>query len=118
METLHHVHAKDVAGVFLAAVKAGKPAFGQGFHAVSPRAVTLRGYAAEVAGWYGRTADLRFEDFEAWQRRMGEDLAGQTLSHITHSPSASMEKAKRLLGFEPEYTSYRAVRECIASFGL
>ena len=118
METLHHVHAKDVAGVFMAAVKAGGVSFGEGFHAVSPRAVTLRGYAIEVAGWYGRQADLRFEDFEAWKARMGEELASQTHSHILHSPSASMEKANRLLGFTPEYTTYQAVRECIASFGL
>lgn len=36
MGTLHHVHAADVAGVFLAAIRAGEPSFGQGFHAVSP----------------------------------------------------------------------------------
>jgi len=118
METLHHVHAKDVAGVFLAAVKAGAPSFGQGFHATSPRAVTLRGYAQEVAGWYGKKADLRFEGFDAWRARVGDDIADQTWTHITHSPASSMEKARALLGFTPEYTSYEAVRECVASFGL
>ena len=97
---------------------AGKPSFGEGFHAVSPRAVTLRGYAAEAAGWYGKKADLRFEDWQAWKSRVGEGMADQTLTHILHSPSASMEKAKRVIGFVPEYTTYQAVRECVASFGL
>ncbi|MDR1439106.1 MAG: NAD-dependent epimerase/dehydratase family protein [Clostridiales bacterium] len=118
METLHHVYAGDVAGVFYAAIVAGAPAFGQGFHAVSPRAVTLRGYAEEAAGWYGREANLRFEPFGEWRKRMSDADADATLSHISHSPSASMGKAKRILGFEPRYTSYEAVRECLAGFGL
>ncbi|MDR1157558.1 MAG: NAD-dependent epimerase/dehydratase family protein [Oscillospiraceae bacterium] len=115
METLHHVHARDVAGVFLAAIRAGAPAFGQGFHAVSPRAVTLRGYALEAAGWYGRQADLRFEPYDVWKTRVSEEEAEATLSHIAHSPSASTEKAARLLGFAPRYTSFEAIRECLAS---
>ncbi|MEL7604240.1 MAG: NAD-dependent epimerase/dehydratase family protein [Bacillota bacterium] len=118
METLHHVHARDVAGVFMAAIRAGERSFGQGFHAVSERAVTLHGYATEAAGWYGRQAELRFEGFETWKERVSEEHAEQTYTHITHSPSGSMEKTKRVLGFEPEYTTYLAVRECIASFGL
>jgi nucleoside-diphosphate-sugar epimerase len=118
MESLHHVHAKDVAGVFMAAIKAGEVSFGQGFHAISPRAVTLRGYAIEVARWYGKRANLKFEDFKIWKERMGEELSDQTFTHIIHSPSGSMKKTKSLLGFEPEYTTYQAVRECIKFFGL
>ena len=118
METLHHVHAQDVAGVFLAAINAKEPSYGQGFHAVSQRAVTLRGYAAQVASWYGKTADLRYEPFETWAKRVTQDEAEQTLTHILHSPSCSMQKAKDLLGFTPKHTSYEAIRECIASFGL
>ncbi|MDR1808650.1 MAG: NAD-dependent epimerase/dehydratase family protein [Propionibacteriaceae bacterium] len=118
MECLHHVHAADVAGVFQAAISAGEPAFGEGFHAVAPRAVTLRGYAEEVAGWYGRTADLRFEPFDAFKARIGPKLAAQTLDHIAHSPNASMAKAEAVLGFVPRHTTYQAIRECLASFGL
>jgi nucleoside-diphosphate-sugar epimerase len=118
METVHHVHASDVAGVFMASLKTGGPAFGQGFHAVSPRAVTLRGYAKEVASWYGKEADLHFEPFEVWKNRVSPDDADKTLEHMMHNLNASMEKAKRLLNFEPRYTSYEAVRECIDSFGL
>ena len=118
METLHHVHAKDVAGVFLAAVKAGERAYGEGFHAVSPRAVTLYGYAQEAARWFGREADIALEPFETWKKRMSERDAAATLEHIAHSPNGSMEKAERMLGFAPEYSSLDAVRECIASLGV
>jgi nucleoside-diphosphate-sugar epimerase len=118
METVHHVHAKDVASLFLAAIKAGKPSFGQGFHSVSPRAVSLRGYAEEVASWYGQVANLVFEPFDTWKNRVSEKDAQMTLSHILHSPSASMEKAKRLLGYDPKYTSFEAIKDCLASFKL
>jgi len=41
-----------------------------------------------------------------------------TKEHIERSPSASMEKARNELGFIPKHTTFAAVRECIASFGL
>ena len=118
METLHHVHAADVAGVFYAAIRAGKTAYGEGFHALSPRAVTLTGYAKEAASWYGKEADLRYEPFDEWKKRFAPEQAEQAASHMLHCPSGSMEKAQRLLHFAPKYTSYRAIRECLASFDL
>ena len=117
METLHHVHAEDVAGVFFAAIQTGKSAYGEGFHAVSPRAVTLTGYAREAASWYGKEADLAYEPYETWKARVPAEDAASTLTHMLHSPSGSMEKAKRLLDFVPKHTSYEAVRECLQSFG-
>jgi nucleoside-diphosphate-sugar epimerase len=118
METLHHVHARDVAALFFAAIQAERSAFGDGFHAVSPRAVTLKGYAEEVANWYGKKAVLRFEPFETWKSRVSPVEAEETLTHIQHSPCGSMEKAERVLGFRPQYNSYEAIRECLGSFGL
>ena len=118
METLHHVHAMDVAGVFFSAVKAGRLAYGEGFHAVSPRAVTLCGYAREVARWYEREADIRFEPFDTWKTRFSAEQASMTYEHIQRSPSCSMEKAKTILGFSPVFSSFEAVRNCVASFGF
>ena len=108
----------DEKEAFLAAVKAGERAYGEGFHAVSPRAVTLYGYAQEAARWFGREADIALEPFETWKKRMSERDAAATLEHIAHSPNGSMEKAERMLGFAPEYSSLDAVRECIASLGV
>lgn len=113
METLHHVHAADVAGVFMAALRGGAVSYGQGFHAVSPRAVTLAGYAREVARWYGREANLIFQPFGDWAKGRSEGEVRLTLDHLAHSPNASMEKACRLLGFTPRYSSFQAVREAL-----
>jgi len=118
METLHHAHASDVAGVFFAAVKTGKPSYGEGFHAVSKSAVTLYGYASEVARWYGKEALLNFEPFDEWKNRVSEEAAANTYEHIRRSPNCSMVKAKELLGYSPVFSTYEAVKECIASFGL
>ncbi|MBO4406922.1 MAG: NAD-dependent epimerase/dehydratase family protein [Clostridia bacterium] len=117
LETLHHVHAKDVAGVIDAAIRAGKPAFGEDFHAASSRAVTLRGYAEEVASWYGKEARLVFLPFREFAERVPARDAAQTLEHISRSPAASMEKARRVLGYTP-VSSYEAIRENLESVGL
>ena len=50
-------------------------------------------------------------------RRVSKEDAESALTHMLHSPSGSMEKAKHLLDFVPKHTSYEAVRECLQSFG-
>ncbi|MEZ4709586.1 MAG: NAD-dependent epimerase/dehydratase family protein [Caldilineaceae bacterium] len=113
LETVHHVHASDVAGVFRAAIRAGSPSYGQSFHAVSPGAVTLRGYANAVASWFGKEANLVFKPFDEFRKDVSEADAESTYGHIMRSSNNSMEKAKRLLGFTPSYSSYAAVRESL-----
>lgn len=113
METLHHVHARDVAGLFRAAIRGGSPSYGQSFHAVSAGAVTLRGFAKEVASWYGKEANLVFKPFDEFRKDVAEADANDTYEHIVRSPNHSMEKAKRLLGFAPSYSSFESVRESL-----
>ena len=62
LETVHHVHADDVAQAFTQALAHWSTAIGEGFHVVSPAAVTLRGYAEAAAGWFGQEAKLRYLD--------------------------------------------------------
>ena len=50
LETVHHVHADDVAQSFMAALENWRSAVGEAFHVVSPAALTLRGYAEAMAG--------------------------------------------------------------------
>jgi len=38
----------------------------------------------------------------------------ETWDHIAHSPSVSIDKAKRLLGYSPTYTSIEAIRQSLA----
>ena len=72
METLHHVHAADVAAAFVQAMAAGEAAFGESFHVVSPAALTLRGYAEQMAAWFGSRPVLRFLPWEEWRRCVPE----------------------------------------------
>ncbi|HYQ69488.1 NAD-dependent epimerase/dehydratase family protein [Actinophytocola sp.] len=113
LETLHHVHADDVAQSFTAAMANWSAAVGESFHVVSPAALTLRGYAEAVAGWYGRAADLSFLPWEQWRETVDPGAAGATWDHIAHSPNCGIAKAERLLDFRPRYSSLQAVREAL-----
>jgi len=114
LETVHHVHADDVAQSFTQALAHWSMAVGESFHVVSPAAVTLRGYAEAVAGWFGQEANLRYVPWEAWRATVSEDEARATWDHIAHSPNCSIEKARRHIGYQPRYTSLQAVREAVA----
>ena len=113
METVHHVHADDVAQAFMKAIANWRVSVGEAFHVVSPAAVTLRGYAEAVAGWFGRDPKLVYLPWEQWKAAHTEEEAAATWDHIAHSPSCSIDKARRLLGYEPRYTSFEAVLESV-----
>jgi nucleoside-diphosphate-sugar epimerase len=113
METVHHVHADDVAQGFMLAIGNWSTAVGQSFHVVSPAAVTLRGFTEAVASWFNQTANLEFMAWDEWRKTVSEDTAAATWDHIAHSPNASIEKARRLLGYAPRYTSLQAVKESV-----
>jgi nucleoside-diphosphate-sugar epimerase len=113
METVHHVHASDVAQAFVRAVDRADAVRGESFHVVSPAALTLRGYAERMALWFGREPNLKFLPFEEWRSGEGEREAAHTWDHIAHSPNCSIEKARRALGYEPRYGSLEAVRESV-----
>jgi nucleoside-diphosphate-sugar epimerase len=113
METVHHVHADDVAQMFTRAMASYSTAVGQSFHAVSPAALTLRGFAEAVASWFGQQARLRYLAWEEFARGVDEKDAEQTLEHISHSPNCSIAKAQRLLGYQPRYSSLQAVSESV-----
>jgi nucleoside-diphosphate-sugar epimerase len=114
LETVHHVHADDVAQAFELALEHPEQAAGEAFHVVSERALTLRGYAGQVAGWFGRPARLTFSPFEDWAKRNDPEDAAATWDHIAHSPSISIAKASALLGYKPAYTSLAAVHESLS----
>jgi nucleoside-diphosphate-sugar epimerase len=113
LETLHHVHADDVAQAFEQAVEHRASAIGESFHVTSERAITLRGYAEAVAGWYGQEARLELCSWEAFREAVGQTEAEATWDHIAHSPAMSIEKARRLLDYAPRYRSLEAVREAV-----
>ncbi len=113
LETVHHVHADDVAQVFFRAIERREAAVGESFHAVSPTALTLRGYAEGMARWYGTEARLAYLPWEQWKATVTPPEAAATFDHISHSPNCSIEKAERLLGYRPRYTSLEGVAEAV-----
>jgi len=113
LETVHHVHAEDVAQAFMLAVANRGLALGESFHVVSAAALTLRGYAEAVAAWFGQPARLRYLPWEEWRAAQSEEDAAATWDHIAHSPNCSIHKAQRRLGYQPRYTSLQAVFESL-----
>ena len=109
---LHHVHADDVAQAFERAL-ARPAAIGSSFHVVSEQAMTLRGLAAGVAGWFGREPVLEFVDWAEFERRVGAEHAGATREHVGRSIAASIDRARDALGYQPRYSSLDALRESL-----
>ncbi len=113
METLHHIHADDVAQAIMLAIAHRSAAVGESFFIGSPAALTLRGYAEAVAGWAGRAANLRFLSWQAWAAATPAEDAAHTWNVISHSPNFSSAKANRILGYAPRYTSLEAIQESV-----
>jgi nucleoside-diphosphate-sugar epimerase len=113
LETVHHVHADDVAQIFQQAIANRGAAVGESFHVVSPAALTLRGYAESMADWFGEPARLQFLPWEEWSRTVSQEEAQATWDHIAHSPNCSTAKAQRLLDYRPRYSSLQAVQEAV-----
>ncbi len=113
LETVHHVHADDVAQSFIKSLRNWKSAIGEDFHVVSESAITLRGYAETVASWFNRKADIKFSSGEEWKEGFSEQDIDYTWAHIQHSSNCSIEKAKKIIGYHPRYTSMEAVYESL-----
>jgi nucleoside-diphosphate-sugar epimerase len=114
LATLHHVHADDVAQAFERALNSWGTAVGESFHVASPAAITLVGYARAVAGWFGREPHIRLAPWPEWRQTVTPEQAAATWDHIAHSPCASIEKSRYLLGYAPRYSSLEALREAVA----
>jgi nucleoside-diphosphate-sugar epimerase len=113
METVHHVHADDVAQAFVKSMAHWSVVVGESFHVVAPAAITLRGYAETVASWFGKQAQLRFLPWDQWRETVSEKEAAITWDHIARSPNCSIRKAQRLIDYAPRYRSMEAVRESV-----
>lgn len=113
LATLQHVHSDDVAEAFALAVDRSDQAIGESFHIAAREPVTLRSYAEQAAQWYGRDANLAFLPWNDWKNTVSERDAALTYDHVKHSPCASIDKACRVLGFNPQFTAVEAARDAI-----
>jgi nucleoside-diphosphate-sugar epimerase len=110
---LHHVHADDVAQAFENALS--RPAaIGASFHVTAEQAMTLRGLATGVAAWFGREPVLDLVDWAEFTRRAGSQHAEVTREHTFRSITASIARARQVLGYAPRYSSLGAMHEALA----
>ena len=109
---LHHVHADDVAQAFERALTRPE-AIGASFHVVAAQAMTLRGLAAGVAGWFGREPVLDLVDWPEFERRAGAGHAAATRAHVERSIAASIDRARAVLDYAPRSITLDALREAL-----
>jgi nucleoside-diphosphate-sugar epimerase len=109
---LNHVHADDVAQAFELALN--RPAaIGSSFHVVAEQAMTCRGLAHGVAGWFGREPVIDYVGWDEFERRVGAEHAHATREHVGRSIAASIERGREVLGYRPRFTSLDAMRESV-----
>jgi nucleoside-diphosphate-sugar epimerase len=109
---LNHVHADDVAQAFERALT--RPAaIGSSFHVVAEQAMTCRGLAAGVAGWFGREPVLDLLDWDEFEQRVGSAHAAVTRDHIERSIAAGIDRARSVLGYAPRHTSLETLYESL-----
>lgn len=116
--TLQHVHADDVAQAFDLAIARPDESIGEAFHVAAREPVTMKAYAEQAASWFGREAVVGFLPWDEWKSGVSERDAEITWDHIIHSPCASVEKAERVLGFNPGFTAVAAARDAQIGFDI
>jgi nucleoside-diphosphate-sugar epimerase len=113
VETLHHVHASDVAQVFQLAIEREVAPVFDVFNAVAPEASNLRGLADSISTRFGRQVRFDFVPFETFRERVSPQHAATSFEHISRSHVMSIERAKRELGYRPRFSSAEAVAESV-----
>ena len=116
MECLHHVHADDVAQVFMNSILWRNQALGESFHAVAKEAVTMRGIAEKMYKWFGKEPNFECLPWKEWcDVTKDPGFIESTHNHMLHSDVYSTEKAQRLIDYRPRYTIYEALCEAVMS---
>ncbi|TBL69957.1 NAD-dependent epimerase/dehydratase family protein [Paenibacillus thalictri] len=115
METLHHVHADDVAQVFYNAIVHRKAALGESFHAVGDESITLFGYAQAMYRFFGKDEKIKFLPWNEWcDITKDKEHIEKTYLHIARSGQFSIEKAKSLIDYRPRHTLLETVEESVS----
>jgi nucleoside-diphosphate-sugar epimerase len=113
METMHHVHADDVAQLFELAVENREAAAGEDFTAVAPTALSVRGYVEIASGWFGEEASIEPVTWDEYRASTTEEYARESWGHLHRSHVFSIGKAKDLLRYAPAYEPEQAILESV-----
>ncbi|SEB81397.1 Nucleoside-diphosphate-sugar epimerase [Paramicrobacterium humi] len=112
-ETMHHVHADDVAQAFERAIENPDAAAGEDFNIVAPTALTVRGYLAIASSWFGETPTIETVTWARYRELTTPEHAEASWQHLHRSHVLTIEKAKTMLGYAPRYEPEQAVLESI-----
>ncbi|MGH2836336.1 MAG: NAD-dependent epimerase/dehydratase family protein [Solirubrobacteraceae bacterium] len=112
-ESMHHVHADDIAQLFELAIAQPEVAAGEDFNVVAPDSLNVRGFARQAAGWFGQEAQLETVSWEEFRQTTTPEHADASWEHLFRSHCVSIEKARSLLGYVPRYESGAAVFEAV-----
>ncbi len=113
METVHHVHADDIAQLMELSINNPKNSIGECFHVTSEKAISLRHYAEAVYSWFNYKPTLEFKSLSEMASYISPNDLFQTQEHISRSPCVSIEKARSRLGYHPKYTSLDACQDSL-----
>jgi nucleoside-diphosphate-sugar epimerase len=113
LATLHHVHADDIAQLCERVIARRQLALGESFSAVAPYALSLVACCRAVATLFGKEPNLQFVPLTELEQRINATSAEIIREHVVHSPCASIAKGRRLLGYEPRYTTEQIYAESI-----
>ena len=69
----------------------------------------MRGYAQIAASWFGQTVELRTVTWEDFRRNTTEDFYESSWGHLVRNHYFSIDKARTLLGYTPQYEPEEAV---------
>ncbi len=112
LETIHHVHADDIAHWIVCAIDNRAASIGEVFNVVSAQALNLKGYAEAVYTWFRHEPRIAFQPFDDWIGHLGE-WAEATRGHVIRSSAHSIEKSRKRIGYNPRYSSIEAVKESL-----
>ncbi|MDO4565088.1 MAG: NAD-dependent epimerase/dehydratase family protein [Clostridia bacterium] len=116
-EILHHVHGYDVAQMFFQAVSHRDRALGETFDAQATSHITLYGYAKHLYEFFGHEPKIKFLPWNEWCDYEGvAEECEHTYYHIVRSGVFSIEKARRLLEYEPKYTCIETINLAVKSY--
>ncbi len=111
LSTLHHVHPRDVADLFFAALSNPKASQGEAFNCGAQYAMTFFGLGEFLACSFGKPFRFRSISLEEYTARFG--YPEMAALHVRQGCCVSMEKARKVLDFVPQYTPEGAVLEAM-----
>jgi hypothetical protein len=76
----------------------------------------MRGIAEKMFLWFGRDPNIEYLPWKEWCEVIKDPgFIASTENHVRHSDNYSIEKARRLIDYQPRYTIFQAMCEGVTS---